>query len=262
MRVLIGLPEEGCKPVAAEFRLNWRRWLGRKDSNPRSPDPESGALPLGYSPSAGGRSSIVATPPPATPRRLPTPPPQPPDFSTSVPQAGISSLLTMTSLRPEQLLTVARAYRPTPSGGGSLYFASDMAGLSQTYRLDAADHFPVRLAPSQDRTLPVAETPLGLLVRQDQGGNETWQLALVGPDGILKPVTRDRKAIHRDVKLGPDRRKAGISYNPGGQDDWVLAVIDLETGNIEHWVDRGGDWSWLAWSPDGTRAVVARATHS
>jgi len=168
----------------------------------------------------------------------------------------------MTSLRPEQLLTVARAYRPTRSAGGSLYFASDMAGLSQTYRLDAADHFPVRLAPSQDRTLPIAETPLGLLVRQDQGGNETWQLALVGPDGSLQQVTKDRKAIHRDVTLGPDRRKAGISYNPGGQDDWVLAVIDLETGNIEHWVDRGGDWSWLAWSPDGTRAVVARATHS
>jgi len=168
----------------------------------------------------------------------------------------------MTSLRPEQLLTVARAYRPTPSGGGSLYFASDMAGLSQTYRLDAADHFPVRLAPSQDRTLPVAETPLGLLVRQDQGGNETWQLALVGPDGILKPVTRDRKAIHRDVKLGPDRRRAGISYNPGGQDDWVLAVIDLETGDIEHWVDRGGNWSWLAWSPDGSTAVAAKATHT
>src|SRR5215471_4770842 len=144
----------------------------------------------------------------------------------------------MTPPNPEQLLTVARAYRPTPSAEGSLYFASDMAGLSQTYRLDGPDRFPVRLAPSQDRTFPIAETPLGLLVRQDQGGNETWQLALVGPDGILGQVTRDRQ-------------KAGISYNPGGQDDWVLAVIDLETGNVEHWLDRGGNWSWLGWSPDG-----------
>lgn len=168
----------------------------------------------------------------------------------------------MTSVPPEQLLTVARAYRPTPSAVGTLYFASDMAGLSQTYRLDGADRFPVRLAPSQDRTLPIAETPLGLLVRQDQGGNETWQLALVGHDGILRQVTRDRKAIHRDIRLSPDRGKAGISYNPGGQDDWVLAVIDLETGNIEHWLDRGGSWSWLGWSPDGTTAVVAEASHS
>src|SRR5262249_29937096 len=162
---------------------------------------------------------------------------------TSVPQPGISSLLTMTSPRPDQLLTVARAYRPTPSGVGSLYFASDMAGLSQTYRLDGADRFPVRLAPSQDRTLPIAETPLGLLVRQDQSGNATWQLAVVAPDGILRQVPRVRKAIPRDVRLTPNRRKAGISYNPGGQDDWVLAEIDLETGNIEHWVDRGGNWS-------------------
>src|SRR5262249_58007763 len=103
MGVLIGLIEEGCKPLIGEFSPNWgrTRWLGRKDSNPRSPDPESGALPLGYSPSAAGRSSILATPPSAT-----CPPPGP-DFSTSVPQPGISSLLTMTSPRPGPLLPVA-----------------------------------------------------------------------------------------------------------------------------------------------------------
>lgn len=168
----------------------------------------------------------------------------------------------MTALRPEQLLTIARAYRPTPSATGSLYFASDMAGHGQTYRLDAADRFPVRLAPGPDRTLPVAETPFGLLVRQDRGGNETWQLALLRSDGTLEQVTRDAKAIHRDVKPSPDGRRAGISYNPGGQDDWVLAVIDLETGNLEQWLDRGGDWAWLGWSPDGRTAVIANASHS
>src|SRR5262249_3228901 len=31
-------------------------WLARKDSNLRSPDPESGALPLGHSPSPAGSS--------------------------------------------------------------------------------------------------------------------------------------------------------------------------------------------------------------
>jgi dipeptidyl aminopeptidase/acylaminoacyl peptidase len=38
----------------------------------------------------------------------------------------------------------------------------------------------------------------------------------------------------------------------------VLGVIDLETGAIERWVERGGDWSWLAWSPDGSTAAVAQ----
>src|SRR5829696_5868502 len=34
-----------------------RSWLARKDSNLRSPDPESGALPLGHSPMSGAHSS-------------------------------------------------------------------------------------------------------------------------------------------------------------------------------------------------------------
>src|SRR5205823_3303218 len=49
-----------------------------------------------------------------------------------------------------------------------------------------------------------------------------------------------------------------LAYNPNGQADWVLAVLDLETGDVEHWLDRGGYWTWLAWSEDGKAAVVAR----
>lgn len=168
----------------------------------------------------------------------------------------------MTALPPDQLLNVARANRPTPSTGGSLYFASDMSGHSQTYRLDAPDRFPIRLVPSSDRTLPVAQTPLGLLLRHDAGGNETWQLSMLRPNASLTQITRDARAIHRDVRLAPDRRRAGISSNPGGQDDWVLAEIDLATGDITTWLDRGGDWSWLGWSPDGRVAVAAQHSHS
>ena len=170
--------------------------------------------------------------------------------------------MTAQTLRPEQLLSVARAFRPTPSRTGALYLASDLAGLSQTFRQAAADRFPVRLAPSQDRTLPIAETPLGLLVRQDRGGNETWQLAMLDPAGRARPLTSDARAIHRDVTVTPDGRRAGLAYNPGGQADWVLAVIDLETGDIERWIDRGGYWSWLAWHPDGRTAAVARASET
>src|SRR5262245_40918407 len=168
----------------------------------------------------------------------------------------------MTLPRPEQLLSVARAHRPTPPAAGGLVFASDMAGLSQAYRLDGPDRFPVRLAPGQDRTLPVTETPLGLLVRQDTGGNETWQLALVGAGGALRTVTRDPRAIHRNVRLAPDGRRAGLAHNPDGRSDWALGVIDLETGDIEPWLERDGYLSWLGWSPDGRLAAIASATHT
>jgi dipeptidyl aminopeptidase/acylaminoacyl peptidase len=163
----------------------------------------------------------------------------------------------MTSPPPAQLLSVARAFQPLPASAGGLWFASDMPGFSQTYRIDGPDRFPVRLAPGQDRMLPVGETPFGLLVRQDRGGDETWQLALLEAGGGLRAVTHDPRAIHRDRVLSPDSRRVGLSFNPGGQADWVLGVLDLETGEIERWLDRGGNWSWLAWSPDGTTAVVA-----
>jgi dipeptidyl aminopeptidase/acylaminoacyl peptidase len=164
----------------------------------------------------------------------------------------------LSPLRPEQLLTIARAYLPVPSSGAGLYFASDMAGLSQVYRLDGPDRFPVRLAPSQDRTLPVAETPLGLLVRQDRGGDEVWQLGLIDEKGILRRLTRDGRAIHRDVKVSPDGLRAGLAYNPEGQSDWVLGEIDLETGETKQWLDGGGYWTWLGWREDGGAALVAK----
>src|SRR5262252_3168558 len=110
----------------------------------------------------------------------------------------------MTPPPPAQLLSVARAFRPLPASAGGLWFASDMPGFPQTYRMSGPDRFPVRLAPTQDRTLPVAETPLGLLVRQDYGGNEIWQLALLEAGGGLRPMTSDPKAIHRDRVLSPD----------------------------------------------------------
>jgi dipeptidyl aminopeptidase/acylaminoacyl peptidase len=168
----------------------------------------------------------------------------------------------MTALPPDQLLSLARAHRPTPAADGSLTFASDLAGLVQTHRLAGPDRFPVRLAPSQERTLPLAGTPLGLLVRTDRGGNETWQLGLIDGEGLLRTVTRDARAIHRSVHLAPDRRRAGIAFNPGGRADWAVGVIDLESGEIETWVDRGGYWDWLAWSEDGSMAVVAEASHT
>src|SRR2546430_17305841 len=149
----------------------------------------------------------------------------------------------MTSVHPEHLLSVARACRPTPTAAGGLVLASARAGFSQTCRLDGPDRFPVRLAPAQDRMLPVAETPLGLLVRHDAGGNETWQLSLVGTDGGLRPVTTDRRAPHRDTSVAPDGPRAGTAYNPGRPPDWGPAAIDLDSGRREPRPAAGGAWS-------------------
>ena len=160
-------------------------------------------------------------------------------------------------LSPDLYLTVSRAYLPVPAPQGGLYFASDLAGHSQTYRLERPGAWPVRLAPSSDRTLPVALTEHGLLLRHDQGGNETWQLSLLNPDGqTRRRLTADERAIHLAPAVAPDGRRVGLSYNPGGQVDFALGVLDLETGQLQDWLRPEGMWRWSAWRPDGEAAGV------
>ncbi len=112
------------------------------------------------------------------------------------------------------------------------------------------------MADSGDRTLPHAWTDLGLLVRHDRGGNETWQLSIVEPHGELRPLTRDSKAVHQSVTLHPDRRRVGLGWNSGGGRDVSLGELDLMTGEIIPWATPGDYWYWEDWSPDGGRAVV------
>ncbi len=157
----------------------------------------------------------------------------------------------------ERLLSVARATRPLPAPDGSLYFASNRDGHVQVYRQTAPGAMPEPIAPSETRMVPHAHTPLGLLVREDRGGDEVWQLGIVSK-GVHRPLTTDPKAIHQSVTLHPDRRRVGLGWNPGGQADMVLGELDLETGELTPWAKPGDFWEWQAWSPDGKRAVVMK----
>ena len=167
------------------------------------------------------------------------------------------SFLTLTQ---QALLAVARAYRPIVTGNSELVFASDMTGHPQVFKESRPLEWPRRLSATSERMLPVADTAFGLLVRHDTGGNETWQLSLLGSEGELRPLTRDSKAIHQGVVVSPDRKRAGLAYNPDGQDDFRVGVLDLSTGEITDWLRQPGQWRWEAWSPEGNTAVVSHST--
>jgi dipeptidyl aminopeptidase/acylaminoacyl peptidase len=158
--------------------------------------------------------------------------------------------------RIERLLFVARATRPLPGPDGSLYFASNRGGHVQVYRQTGPGAEPTRLVETGTRMVPHAHTPLGLLVREDLGGNEVWQLGMLS-DGRHRRLTTDEKAIHR-VTLDASRLKGGLAWNPGGQADMALGEIDLRTGGITPWLTPGGFWHWEAWSADGRGLVVKR----
>ena len=159
--------------------------------------------------------------------------------------------------RIEKLLSVARATRPLPAPDGSLYFASNRGGHAQVYRQAKAGEEPALVVASETRMVPHAHTPLGLLVREDTGGNEVWQLARI-TEGRRHALTEDGRAIHQSVTLHPDGRRVGLGWNPGGQADMVLGELDLESGALTPWAEPGGYWLWGAWSPDGSRAMVVK----
>lgn len=159
--------------------------------------------------------------------------------------------------RIERLLSVARSTRPLPAPDGSLYFASNRGGHSQVYRQPAAGAEPQLVFASETRMVPHAHTPLGLLVREDSGGNEIWQLGLIS-NSEYRGLTNDARAIHQSVTLGPDKKRVGLGWNPGGQADMMLGELDLATGEMTAWAEPGGFWVWGAWSPDGKRAAVTK----
>src|SRR5690348_14729626 len=158
----------------------------------------------------------------------------------------------------ERLLSVSRATRPLPAPDGSLYFASNRGGHAQVYRQAAPGADPQLVFASETRMVPHAHTPLGLLVREDRGGNEIWQLGLVA-GSKHRPLTADARAIHQSVTLHPDRMRVGLGWNPGGQANVVLGELDLAGGEMTRWAEPGGYWTWGAWSPDGSRAVVSQS---
>lgn len=160
--------------------------------------------------------------------------------------------------RIEKLLTVVRATRPLPDADGRLYYASNVGGHAQVYRQAAPGDRRELVYETEDRVVPHAHTPHGLLVRADSGGNEIWQLGLVTEAGY-RPLTTDAKAIHLTPVLHPDHDRAGLGWNPDGQADMVLGELDLRSGELVPWATPGGFWSWSAWSPDGVRGIVTKS---
>jgi dienelactone hydrolase len=158
----------------------------------------------------------------------------------------------------DALLTLSRAYLPLPDPDGGVVFAADLAGHGQIYRQDGPDRFPQRLAAGRFRTLPLAHTPLGLLARQDHDGDECWQLGFV-EGATFRRVTRDVHAIHRDVYMEPSGHTAIVVTNPGGQADWVVARLDLTTGELTRLLDRGGYWTCLGLLAGGEVVVAEHA---
>src|SRR5260370_10425193 len=109
---------------------------------------------------------------------------------------GVSVLEATDRARIERLLSVSRSTRPLPAADVSLYFASNRGGHGQVYGQTAPGPEPVRGVESETRMVPPALTPIGLLEREDLGGNDERQHGL-DDDGTYRPLTHDASTIHQ-----------------------------------------------------------------
>ena len=140
----------------------------------------------------------------------------------------------LAALDMERLLTVSRATRPLGLPDGGVAYASNAVGHSQVYRVSGPGDEPKRLVQTDDRVIPHVWTRHGLVVRHDNGGDETWQLSLLGDEGRMRQLSFDPEAIHTDPRLRPDGDALGLSWNPGGQSDMVLGELLLPSGELAH----------------------------
>lgn len=136
----------------------------------------------------------------------------------------------------DRFMRVPRAFGPKVLRNGSLLYDSDRGGYPKPYQQATPESEPELLQLGELPLLSIGQTSNdGILVRHDQFGNEHWQLSIVESEGRLRTLTHDPAAIFQGVLIHPDRARAGIAYNPGGQDDFVLGLIDLSTGVIKDW---------------------------
>ena len=81
-------------------------------------------------------------------------------------------------------------------GEGGVYYSSNITGRAQVFRQSEPGGTADRLVENENRVVPHAQTPLGLLVLEDHEGDEIWQLGLIAGDLHRQLTILDFLATH------------------------------------------------------------------
>jgi len=121
---------------------------------------------------------------------------------------------------------------PEPSAdGAAIYLISDRRGHPAAYRLPAAGGEPVMFAPGSQRVGRLQPSLHGsrVVVATDVGGNERWELSLVGDDGTTqRRITANPERIHRPGAWR-DRRRYVFDSNERDLRFFDVYEVDLDT---------------------------------
>lgn len=152
------------------------------------------------------------------------------------------------------------------SADGKRFFVStDLTGRFNIWRGDVDGSWPVQLTQSEDLQMGLVASPDGksLWFRQDQGGNEQYDLYTVPVDG--GPVV--------NMTNTPDLRESGVQFNHKGdqialttkmttQGQVNIAVMDVATRKVRPLTaeaDAAWRWAPVAWIANDTALIASRA---
>ncbi|TMF22919.1 MAG: S9 family peptidase [Chloroflexi bacterium] len=143
--------------------------------------------------------------------------------------------------------------------GAALYYASDLTGTMQLWRLDLAGGTPLRLSYDADRIGAYRVSPNGheIAYGADEGGNERWAIWVMGADGGRARRLTDRPdRIHHVVGWTTDGRAVLAFANHRDERFFDLHAFAADGSGSKLIFQNDGTGFEAAAFPDG-RVVVA-----
>jgi len=146
--------------------------------------------------------------------------------------------------------------------GDEIAFLYDVTGVPQVWKVFADGGWPEQLTFFPERVSALEWSPSGghIFFGMDAGGNERQGLYALSPDGAeCLPLETDPDVIHYWGAWSPDG--AQIAYTSNARDrsyfDVYTRPLDGESKRV---LQQDGTNTVEAWSPDGRRLLVSRAT--
>ncbi len=230
----------------------------------------------------GGPPEPGPLPPPTTAKVAPPPPPPAPSASAASSASGYSGH-GAASVPPE----VLAKYAPTPlpgdvsrriqamldvrgpggarlsPDGKTMYFAWNVTGTFQVWKMDGPRRFPVQLTGGEDVTRIAGMTPDGkhLLVSRDRKGEENPGLYVLSPDGGAMTTIQHTPKVQTQLQVtSDDSRFVYFRANDVKVDSYAIYRWDLQTKTRELVFGEEGLWSAEDLDATGAKLLLSKST--
>lgn len=185
----------------------------------------------------------------AAPRTIAIPDPQPPTLSPPSPAMPIDELPPLSAEEADRIEQLLEARSPQSGvispDGQRLFFNWAITGVSQVWRIDGPQRFPIQMTGGRDAAAVVDISPDGefLVVQRDADGREEqgiyWQFT---SGGELHPIF-DRAGVQAYASyISPDSRYVYFSANALRPQDYTVYRYDRHTHTQTIVLDQPGQW--------------------